>query len=52
MAYLVYKLGYKITEVPIYFADRKWGQSKMNLRIQLEAAFRVWALLFLYRDLF
>ena len=42
MAYLASKLGYRIKEVPIYFADRKWGESKMNLRIQIEAAFRVW----------
>lgn len=42
MAYLASKLGFRIKEVPIYFADRKFGQSKMNLRIQMEAAFRVW----------
>jgi dolichol-phosphate mannosyltransferase len=51
MSYLADKLGYKFAEVPIYFADRKWGQSKMNLKIQLEAAFRVWLLKFAYRDL-
>jgi len=42
LVYLATKLGYRIVEVPIYFADRKWGHSKMNLRIQIEAAFRVW----------
>lgn len=51
MSYLADKLGYKFAEVPIYFADRKWGQSKMNLKIQLEAAFRVWLLKFAYRDM-
>jgi len=42
MVYVAYCLEYRIGEVPIYFADRKWGQSKMTLRIQLEAAFRIW----------
>lgn len=42
MVYAAYRLGYKLTEVPIYFPDRKRGQSKMDLRIQLEAALRVW----------
>ena len=51
MAYLAHKLGYKLGEVPIYFADRKWGESKMNLRIQIEAAVRVWQVRFAYRDL-
>jgi dolichol-phosphate mannosyltransferase len=52
MAYIATKLGYKIAEVPIYFADRKWGQSKMDIRVQFEAAVRVWSLKSLYRDLF
>ena len=50
LAYLANKLGYRISEVPIYFPDRKWGKSKMNLRIQIEAAFRVWQLLFVHRQ--
>jgi dolichol-phosphate mannosyltransferase len=51
MAYLADCLGFKIVEVPIYFADRRWGKSKMSLRIQAEAALRVWQVLWLYRDL-
>jgi dolichol-phosphate mannosyltransferase len=51
MAYLAHCLGYRIEEVPIYFADRRWGQSKMSFRIQAEAAFHVWEVLFAYRDL-
>lgn len=51
MAYLAHLLGYRIREAPIYFADRKWGQSKMSLRIQLEAAYRVWMVRIAYRDL-
>jgi dolichol-phosphate mannosyltransferase len=41
MAYVAGRLGYTIREVPIDFPDRVAGQSKMNLRIQLEAAARV-----------
>lgn len=51
MAYIAYRLGYRFQETPFYFADRRWGQSKMSLRIQIEAAIRVWQMLFEYRDL-
>jgi len=51
MSYIAYKLGFNFKEVPIYFAERKYGQSKMSLRIQVEAALRVWALQGQYRDL-
>ncbi len=51
MAYLAYCLQYKIGEVPIYFADRRVGKSKMSFKIQVEAAFRVWQVLNDYRDL-
>ncbi len=51
MAYVAHLLGYTFKEIPIYFADRRWGKSKMSFRIQLEAAFRVWKLLWTYRDL-
>ncbi len=51
MAYMAYSLEYKFAQVPIYFADRRWGQSKMSFRIQLEAAFRVWQVKWHYRDL-
>ena len=51
MAYMAYALGYRFAEVPIYFADRKWGKSKMSFRIQAEAAFRVWQVRWEYRDL-
>ncbi len=36
------KQGFKGLEVPILFADRKAGQSKMSSRIVLEALYRVW----------
>jgi dolichol-phosphate mannosyltransferase len=51
MAYVAARLGFKFKEIPIYFADRRWGQSKMSLRIQLEAALRVWQLPATYRKL-
>ena len=51
MTYVASKLKFQFREVPIYFADRRWGESKMSLRIQFEAAIRVWQLLWEYRDL-
>jgi dolichol-phosphate mannosyltransferase len=51
MAYLAHCLEFRIAESPIYFADRRWGKSKMSLRIQAEAALRVWQVLWAYRDL-
>jgi dolichol-phosphate mannosyltransferase len=51
MAYLAHCLEFKIGEVPIYFADRQWGKSKMSLKIQAEAAFRIWSVKWNYRDL-
>jgi dolichol-phosphate mannosyltransferase len=51
MAYVAYLMKYKISEVPIHFADRRWGKSKMSLRIQLEAAVRIWDVWWHYRDL-
>ncbi len=51
MSYIAHRLGYTFREVPFYFADRRWGQSKMSLRIQLEAAVRVWQILLDYRHL-
>ncbi|MDX1435926.1 MAG: polyprenol monophosphomannose synthase [Anaerolineales bacterium] len=51
LAYLTERLGLRSIEIPIHFADRRWGQSKMSLRIQLEAAMRVWMVRFSYRDI-
>jgi len=41
MAYVSYLNGFTFSEVPIYFANRTRGDSKMSLKIQLEAARRV-----------
>ncbi|HEY2982072.1 MAG TPA: polyprenol monophosphomannose synthase [Anaerolineales bacterium] len=51
MVYLAHCLQYRIGESPIYFADRRWGKSKMSIKIQAEAALRVWQVLWHYRDL-
>lgn len=42
MAYVTVRLGYKVVETPIHFPDRLRGESKMNSRVALEAARRVW----------
>lgn len=51
MAYVAYLMGFRIAEVPIHFADRRWGKSKMSLKIQLEAALRIWDVWYHYRDI-
>jgi dolichol-phosphate mannosyltransferase len=51
MAYITHLKGYTIKEIPIYFADRERGKSKMSFTIQAEAARRVWSILAEYRDL-
>ena len=51
MAYLTHCLEFKIGESPIYFADRRFGKSKMSFKIQLEAALRIWQVWWSYRDL-
>ncbi|MBI5960749.1 MAG: polyprenol monophosphomannose synthase [Chloroflexi bacterium] len=49
--YVAEKLGYQVSEVPIYFADRRLGQSKMSFKVQLEAALRVWQVFMRHRQL-
>ena len=41
MKYTLYRLGYKIVEVPITFKDRVLGDSKMDTSIVKEAIFGV-----------
>jgi dolichol-phosphate mannosyltransferase len=51
MVYLINRLKFRCQEIPIHFAERRLGKSKMSLRIQLEAAIRVWQLPSMYRDI-
>ncbi len=51
MAYVTERLGYRVLELPIYFEDRRIGQSKMSRRVQLEAAWRVWEVALRHRGL-
>jgi hypothetical protein len=49
MAYLCEKLGYRIIEIPIHFADRRIGQSKLDMPVKLESAWRTWQIRWRYR---
>jgi len=51
MAYVAFLMEYDIVEVPIHFEDRRFGKSKMSLKIQLEAAMRIWDVWWHYRDM-
>lgn len=51
MAYVAYRLGYRIAEIPIYFPDRERGKSKMGSHIVFEAAMRVWQLIYRHHSL-
>ena len=49
-AYICERMGYRILEVPIRFGERRKGRSKMSLRVQIEAALRVWEVRWRYRQ--
>jgi dolichol-phosphate mannosyltransferase len=49
MGYVAEKLGLRIIEIPIYFEDRRIGNSKMSTRVQIEAALRVFEIRWRYR---
>jgi dolichol-phosphate mannosyltransferase len=44
LTYRVLRRGFRVVEVPIVFADRRVGQSKMSRRIVLEAVRKVWSI--------
>ncbi len=46
LKYKAMKKGFKGTETPIVFEDRRVGQSKMSLKIVIEAFYRVWLMRF------
>jgi len=41
MAYVAERIGLRVLETPIYFEDRRIGQSKMSVPVKIEAAIRV-----------
>ena len=49
MAYVSEKLGLRILEIPIYFEDRRIGQSKMSNPVKFEAALRVFEIRWRHR---
>jgi dolichol-phosphate mannosyltransferase len=49
MCYLAEKLGLRIKEIPIYFEERRVGESKMDSHVKIEAALRVIELRSRYR---
>ena len=51
MAYVAHRLGYKLGEIPIYFPDRERGSSKMDTNIAVEAAIRVWQVMYRHHGL-
>ncbi len=51
MCYLSEKLGLRIKEIPITFIDRRFGRSKMDAKVQIEAALRVFEIRFRYAGL-
>lgn len=51
IAYLCQKHGFRVTEIPIYFEDRVLGKSKMSVKVNAEAAWRVWQMKWRYRHL-
>ncbi|HET9553259.1 MAG TPA: polyprenol monophosphomannose synthase [Anaeromyxobacteraceae bacterium] len=44
LTYRAVRKGFRVREVPIVFADRRVGQSKMSRRIVLEAVRKVWSI--------
>jgi dolichol-phosphate mannosyltransferase len=51
MAYVASRLGFRVSEMPIHFPDRTRGESKMDFRIQIEAAIRVWQVMHRHHSL-
>lgn len=51
MVYLAHCLKYRIDEIPIYFAERQNGKSKMSFHILMEALLRIWQMPLIYRNI-
>ncbi len=50
MMYVAEKVGLRIKEIPIYFEDRRIGQSKMSIPVKIEAAIRVFEIGWRHRN--
>jgi dolichol-phosphate mannosyltransferase len=50
MTYLTEKLGFRVLEIPIYFEDRRIGQSKMSVPVKIEAALRTFQIRWRHRN--
>jgi dolichol-phosphate mannosyltransferase len=46
LTYRALRSGFRVAEIPIVFADRRVGQSKMSRRIVFEAIRKVWSMRF------
>jgi len=51
MAYLCERLGFRLVEIPIHFEDRRIGQSKLDVPVKIESAWRTWQIRWRYRHL-
>jgi dolichol-phosphate mannosyltransferase len=51
MAYLCERLGFHLVEIPIHFEDRRIGQSKLDVPVKIESAWRTWQIRWRYRHL-
>ena len=49
MAFMTERLGYRVKEIPIYFEDRRIGQSKMDMRVKLQGALDVFRIRWQHR---
>jgi len=46
LTFRAFRKGFRVAEIPIVFADRRVGHSKMSRRIVLEAVRKVWSIRF------
>ncbi len=51
MAYLCERRGFRMIEIPIHFEDRRIGQSKLDIPVKIESAWRTWQIRWRYRGL-
>ncbi len=49
MAYLTERLGLRVKEIPIYFEDRRIGESKMSAQVKLQGALDVFRIRWRHR---